>query len=54
MRPIALRAVPPGTARYWSWLFAARVARDPLLGIYALAAEWQALMDPRPKAAWRT
>jgi phytoene synthase len=38
--------VPPGTARYWSWLFAAAEARAPLLGIYALRAEWQALMDP--------
>jgi 15-cis-phytoene synthase len=38
--------VPPGTARYWSWLFAAGAARAPLLGIYALSAEWQALMDP--------
>ena len=40
------RAVPPGTARYWSWLFAAAESRAPLLGIYALGAEWQALMDP--------
>jgi phytoene synthase len=40
------RAVPPGTPRYWSWLFAAPEARAPLLGIYALGAEWQALMDP--------
>jgi 15-cis-phytoene synthase len=38
--------VPPGTARYWSWLFAAAEVRAPLLGIYALGAEWQALMDP--------
>jgi len=38
--------VPPGTARYWSWLFADPQARAPLLGIYALGAEWQALMDP--------
>jgi phytoene synthase len=38
--------VPPGTTRYWSWLFAAREARGPLLGIYALMAEWRALMDP--------
>jgi phytoene synthase len=38
--------VPPGTARYWSWLFAAAEVRAPLLGIYALCAEWQALMDP--------
>jgi 15-cis-phytoene synthase len=45
--------------RYWSWLFAAREAREPLLGIYALLAEWQALLDPdteadvaRIKLAW--
>jgi phytoene synthase len=41
-----LRALPPGTVRYWSWLFAAADARAPLLGIYALGAEWQALLDP--------
>jgi phytoene synthase len=41
-----MRAVPAGTARYWSWLFAAAESRAPLLGIYALGAEWQALMDP--------
>jgi len=53
------RAIPPGSARYWSWLFAAAPARAPLLGIYALAAEWQALIDPatelgvaRLKLAW--
>jgi 15-cis-phytoene synthase len=38
--------VPAGTVRYWSWLFAAAESRAPLLGIYALGAEWQALMDP--------
>ena len=38
--------MPPGSTRYWSWLFAARETRDPLLGIYALMAEWRALMDP--------
>ena len=38
--------MPPGTARYWSWLFAAADSRGPVLGIYALRAEWQALMDP--------
>jgi len=32
--------------RYWSWLFAEEQSRAPLLGIYALGAEWQALMDP--------
>ncbi len=44
--PYRSRAVPPGTARYWSWLFAANDSRAPLLGIYALLAEWRALMDP--------
>jgi phytoene synthase len=43
--------VPPATARYWSWLFASRDCRDPLLGIYALLAEWRALMDPGTDAA---
>jgi 15-cis-phytoene synthase len=40
------RAIPLGTRRYWSWLFAAAETRAPLLGIYALSAEWQALLDP--------
>src|ERR1700736_6799671 len=40
------RAIPKGSERYWSWLFAAAPARPPLLGIYALLAEWNALMDP--------
>jgi len=48
--PYRSRAVPPGTTRYWSWLFAAREARKPLLGIYALMAEWRALMDPGTEA----
>jgi 15-cis-phytoene synthase len=53
------RAIPAGSARYWSWLFASTDARAPLLGIYALLAEWSALMDPaterdaaRIKLAW--
>jgi len=57
--PYRGRAVPPGSARYLSWLFAARECRDPLLGIYALLAEWRALMDPatestvaQAKLAW--
>jgi phytoene synthase len=45
-----MRAIPAGTARYWSWLFAAAEARAPLLGIYALGAEWQALLDPATEA----
>lgn len=44
--PYRSRAAPPATARYWSWLFAAPEARDPLLGVYALSAEWRALTDP--------
>jgi len=40
------RALPAGSARYFSWLFAAPEARAPLLGIYALLAEWSALIDP--------
>lgn len=40
------RAIPLGSMRYWSWLFAASAARAPLLGVYALLAEWNALMDP--------
>jgi phytoene synthase len=53
------RAIPLGSARYWSWLFADPSARAPLLGIYALLAEWNALIDPateptagRIKLAW--
>jgi phytoene synthase len=49
--PYRSRAVPAGSARYWSWLFAARESREPLLGIYALLAEWRALMDPGTEAA---
>jgi phytoene synthase len=45
------RAAPPGTARYWSWLFAPAEARAPLLGVYALLAEWRALMSPGTDAA---
>jgi phytoene synthase len=43
--------VPAGTARYWSWLFAQTQARAPLLGIYALGAEWRALMDPATESS---
>jgi phytoene synthase len=57
--PYRGRAVPPASARYWSWLFAAPDLREPLLGIYALMAEWRALTDPstdasvaRLKLAW--
>jgi phytoene synthase len=37
--------------RFWSWLFAAPEARAPLLGIFALLAEWRALMDPATETA---
>lgn len=53
------RAIPLGSVRYWSWLFAASHQRAPLLGVYALLAEWNALTDPatdasasRIKLAW--
>jgi phytoene synthase len=39
--------IPVGSVRHLSWLFAAPAARPPLLGVYALQAEWNALMDPR-------
>jgi phytoene/squalene synthetase len=44
------RAVPLGSVRHWSWLFAASSARAPLLGVYALLAEWNALMEPATEA----
>ncbi|MDE2347149.1 MAG: squalene/phytoene synthase family protein [Gammaproteobacteria bacterium] len=55
------RAAPPGSARYFSWLFAGTPARAPLLGTFALLAEWRAAMhggsDPVVAAAkiewWR-
>jgi phytoene synthase len=53
------RAIGPGTSRFWAWLFAPPAVRAPLLGIFALLAEWLALMDPatesgvaRIKLAW--
>ena len=45
------RAIPLGSVRYWSWLFASPAARPPLLGIFALLAEWQALTDPATEAS---
>ena len=44
------RAIPLGSVRYWSWLFADSRARAPLLGVYALLAEWNALTDPTSEA----
>lgn len=53
------RAIPLGSSRHWSWLFASARVQAPLLGIYALLAEWNALLDPasepsagRIKLAW--
>jgi phytoene synthase len=45
------RALPAGSARFWSQLFAAPEARPALLGIYALTAEWNALLDPAAEPA---
>jgi phytoene/squalene synthetase len=45
------RAIPLGSVRYWSWLFASSPARAPLLGVYALLAEWNALLDPATEAS---
>jgi phytoene synthase len=44
------RAIAPGTARFWAWVFAPPEIRPALLGIFALLAEWQALMDPATEA----
>jgi 15-cis-phytoene synthase len=49
--PYRGRAVPPASPRYFSWLFAAPEARDPLLGVYALMAEWRSLMEPAAEAS---
>jgi 15-cis-phytoene synthase len=40
------RAIPVGSARHWSYVFAPPLVRGPLLGVYALLAEWLALLDP--------
>lgn len=45
------RAIPLGSVRYWTWLFAVSSARAPLLGVFALLAEWSALMDPATEAS---
>jgi phytoene synthase len=45
------RAIPLGSVRYWSWLFASSSARAPLLGVFALLAEWNALLDPATEAS---
>jgi 15-cis-phytoene synthase len=45
------RAIPTGSARHWSYTFAAPPLRAPLLGIFALLAEWQALLDPATESS---
>jgi phytoene synthase len=45
------RGIPLGSGRFWSWLFASSSARAPLLGVYALLAEWNALTDPAAEAS---
>ena len=45
------RAIPLGSVRYWSWLFATSPTRAPLLGVYALLSEWNALLDPATEAS---
>jgi hypothetical protein len=42
----AARAVPPGSDRFWSWHFASPASRDALLAVFALMAEWDALLAP--------
>jgi phytoene/squalene synthetase len=49
--PYRSRALPPGSARHLSWLFAAPPMRAPLLGLYALTAELHALTDPGTEVA---
>jgi phytoene synthase len=49
--PYRGRAAQPGTPQHASWLFAARHARDALLGTFALMAEWRALIDPGTESA---
>jgi phytoene synthase len=40
------RALPAGSGRYLCWLFAAPASRDAWFGIFALQAEWRALLHP--------
>ncbi len=53
------RALPPGSIRYLAWLFATPRSRDAWCGIFALQAEWRALLHAAsdssvagPKLAW--
>ncbi len=45
------RAIPTGSARHLSYVFAPTLIRAPLLGVYALLAEWLALLDPATERA---
>lgn len=45
------RAIPAGSARHLSYVFSPPLVRAPLLGIYALLAEWLALLDPATESA---
>lgn len=51
--PYRERALPPGSSRHLAWLFAPPAARAPLLGIFALLAEWRATLraDLAPEVA---
>lgn len=49
--PYFTRALPLASSHYWSWLFSAPEHRDPLLGVYALMAEWRALTDAATEAS---
>jgi hypothetical protein len=51
--PYRTRAAPPGSSRHLAWLFSAPAARAPLLGIFALLAEWRATLqaDIAPEVA---
>jgi phytoene/squalene synthetase len=40
------RALPAGSGRYLCWLFAPAASRDAWFGIFALQAEWRALLHP--------
>ncbi len=51
--PYRERALPSGSSRHLAWLFAPPAARAPLLGIFALLAEWRATLhtDLAPEIA---
>ena len=51
--PYRTQAVPPGSPRQLAWLFSPPAARAPLLGIFALLAQWRATLraDLAPEVA---